>query len=334
MQQLLTDKNRRPTSLVTGGAGFLGSHLVDALIARGDSVFVVDNLSTGRIENLGDAINSGMCTFVFGDLTDGMLRLEDILRDGGALPLHRVFHLASPASPEAYEADQWGTLAVNGPTTMALIELALKSKARFIYASTSEIYGDPLEHPQKETYFGNVDPIGPRSCYDEGKRFGEAAVAAAVRTKGLDGRIVRFFNCYGPRMQIGDGRLIPAALEAMSDKLPFPVQGTGLQTRSMTYIEDAVEALLYVTEHPDLTLKPFNIGNDDERTVADILRALAEAAGIPFERADKPARPGDPQRRRPDLTFARSKGWAPTTSLEEGFRKTLEWFRAERHAGV
>ena len=184
-----------------------------------------------------------------------------------------------------------GTLAVNGPATMSLIDLALKDGARFVYASTSEIYGDPLEHPQKETYFGNVDPIGPRSCYDEGKRFGEAAVAAAVRSKGLDGRILRFFNCYGPRMQIGDGRLIPAALEAMSENRPFPVQGTGTQTRSMTYVDDAVEAVLFVAEHPDLTLQPFNIGNDDERSVTDILLALADAASIPFEKMDKTCSP-------------------------------------------
>jgi nucleoside-diphosphate-sugar epimerase len=331
---LLKNKAERPVSLVTGGAGFLGSHLVDALIARGDAVVVVDNLSTGRIENLSSAISSGFCTFVYFDLNDSTSSLSDVLREQRALPIYRVFHFASPASPEAYDADQWGTLAVNGPATMSLIDLALKDGARFVYASTSEIYGDPLEHPQKETYFGNVDPIGPRSCYDEGKRFGEAAVAAAVRSKGLDGRILRFFNCYGPRMQIGDGRLIPAALEAMSENRPFPVQGTGSQTRSMTYVDDAIDAVLFVAEHHDLTLQPFNIGNDDERSVTDILRALAEAASIPFEKMDKPARLGDPQRRRPDLTFARAKGWAPTTSLEVGLRKTLSWFRAERHAGV
>ncbi len=323
-------KADRETTLVTGGAGFLGSHLVDALIARGDAVVVVDNLSTGSIDNLSEAIETGHCTFVFGDLTDPGFKLEDVLRNQACWPLKRVFHLASPASPEAYEADQWGTLAVNGTATMALIELALKSNASFTYSSTSEIYGDPLEHPQKESYFGNVDPIGPRSCYDEGKRFGEAAVAAAVRTKALNGRIVRFFNCYGPRMQIGDGRLIPAALEAMSQGNAFPVQGTGRQTRSMTYIDDAVEALIMVSEHPDLVLKPFNIGSDDERTVEDILITLAKVAGVPWERSDKPARPGDPQRRRPDLTFARSMGWGPTTNLEEGLRRTLVWFRADQ----
>jgi nucleoside-diphosphate-sugar epimerase len=332
--KLLKNHAERGASLVTGGAGFLGSHLVDALIAKGDHVVVVDNLSTGRIENLSRAIDSGKCTFVFGDLNDPELKLRDVLQEQGCLPLGRIFHLASPASPDAYEADQWGTLAVNGPTTMRLIELALKDAATFIYASTSEIYGDPLEHPQKETYFGNVDPIGPRSCYDEGKRFGEAAVAAAVRTKDLDGRIVRFFNCYGPRMQIGDGRLIPAALEAMSENKPFPVQGTGTQTRSMTYIDDAVEALLLVAEHPDLVLQPFNIGSDDERTVEEILMTLAKVAQVPWERADKPARPGDPQRRRPDLTFARSNGWAPSTTLEEGLRRTLAWFRSERPVGA
>jgi nucleoside-diphosphate-sugar epimerase len=319
---------KRPRSLVTGGAGFLGSHLVDALIAAGGSVVVIDDLSTGSLENLAEAISTGFCTYIYGDLNDPTLSLRRIIGEADGLPLAKVFHLASPASPEAYEANQWGTLGVNGPATMKLIDLAIEENATFVYASTSEIYGDPLVHPQPETYFGNVDPVGPRSCYDEGKRFGEAAVAAAVRTKGLDGRIVRFFNCYGPRMQIGDGRLIPSALEAMASGQPFPVQGTGKQTRSMTYVDDAIEALLFVAGNPDLKLKPFNIGNDDERTVEDIIAALALAASVPFNRANKPARPGDPQRRKPDLTFARANGWAPTTNLEDGLRKTLAWFQA------
>lgn len=157
-------------------------------------------------------------------------------------------------------------------------------------------------------------------------------MAAAVRTMSLDGKIVRFFNCYGPRMQIGDGRLIPSALDALAAGAPFPVQGTGKQTRSMTYVDDAIEALLLISNHHDLRLKPFNIGNDDERTVREILEALAIAADIPFDHRFTAARSGDPQRRKPDLTFARQSGWAPTTSLEEGLRKTLTWFNASRFA--
>jgi nucleoside-diphosphate-sugar epimerase len=324
----------RPHSLVTGGAGFLGSHLVDALVRRGEHVVVVDNLSTGSIDNLAGAIETGKCTFIYGDLNERASDLPDILLRGNCLPLTSIFHLASPASPEAYEANQWATLAVNGPTTMRLIELAVDQRATFIYASTSEVYGDPLVHPQPESYFGNVDPIGPRSCYDEGKRFGEAAVAAAVRTKGLDGKIVRFFNCYGPRMQIGDGRLIPAALEALANREPFPVQGTGAQTRSMTYVDDAIEALLFVADHAGLKLQPFNIGNDDERSVEEILAAVARVADVPFLSEKLPGRPGDPQRRRPSLEFAREMGWAPSTSLDDGLRKTLEWFRSEQLSGV
>src|ERR1700691_4139665 len=154
--------------------------------------------------------------------------------------------------------------------TMSLIELALAHKARFLYTSTSEIYGDPLVHPQPESYFGNVDPIGPRSCYDEGKRFGEAAVATGVRARGLDGRIVRFFNCYGPMMEQGDGRLIPALIDAIQKGKPLPVQGTGKQTRSMTYVDDAIALLRLVMERPQVALQPINVGNDDERSVEDI----------------------------------------------------------------
>jgi nucleoside-diphosphate-sugar epimerase len=319
---------KRPRALVTGGAGFLGSHLVDALISSGGSVIVIDDLSTGSLENLGAAISTGYCTYIYGDLNDPTLSLRRVIGEADGLPLAKVFHLASPASPEAYDVDQWGTPGVNGPATMKLIDLALEENATFVFASTSEIHGDLLVHPQPESYFGNVDPIGPRSCYDEGKRFGEAAVAAAVRTKGLDGRIVRVLNCYGPRMQIGDGRLIPSALEAMASGIPFPVHGTGKQTRSMTYVDDAIEALLFVANNPDLKLKPFNIGNDDERSVEDIIAALALAGSVPFSRSDLPARPGDPQRRKPDLNFARTNGWAPTTDLEDGLRKTLAWFQA------
>jgi nucleoside-diphosphate-sugar epimerase len=318
---------KRPRSLVTGGAGFLGSHLVDALIAAGGSVVVIDDLSTGSLENLAPAISTGFCTYIYGDLNDPTLLIRRIIAEADGLPLSKIFHLASPASPEAYEADQWGTLGVNGPATMKLIDLALEENATFVYASTSEIYGDPLVHPQPETYFGNVDPIRPRSCYDEGKRFGEAAVAAAVRTKDLDGRIVRFFNCYGPRMQVGDGRLIHSAIEAMASGLAFPIQGTGKQTRSMMYIDDAIEALLFVADNSELKLQPFNIGNDDERTVEEIIAALALAASKPFDLAYKPARPCDPQRREPDLTYARANGWVPTTTLEAGLRKTVAWFQ-------
>jgi nucleoside-diphosphate-sugar epimerase len=319
--------------LVTGGAGFLGSHLANVLVDDGDDVVIIDNLSSGHVRNLEHAVSSGRTTFIYGDVTVPLERLEALLRDAlRGRSVDRVWHLASPASPDAYGAHPWETLAVNGMATMSLIDFALQHKARFLYTSTSEIYGDPLVHPQPESYFGNVDPIGPRSCYDEGKRFGEAAVATAVRVRGLDGRLVRFFNCYGPMMEAGDGRLIPALIEAILNDKPLPIQGTGKQTRSMTFVDDAIEMLRLVMEQPQRKLQPINIGNDDERSVEDIARALATVAGTTFNPVYEMAREGDPQRRKPDLTLARAYGWSPSTSLEDGLRITWRWFSEERLA--
>jgi nucleoside-diphosphate-sugar epimerase len=319
--------------LITGGAGFLGSHLSNSLVDGGDSIVIIDNLSSGRLRNLDHAISSGRTTFVFGDVAVSADRLEAMIRDPLAgQKIDRIWHLASPASPEAYGKHPWETLAVNGTATMALIEMALRHRARFLYTSTSEIYGDPLVHPQPESYAGNVDPIGPRSCYDEGKRFGEAAVATAVRAMGLDGRLVRFFNCYGPMMEQGDGRLVPALIDAVLNRKPMPIQGTGRQTRSMTFVDDAIELLRLVMERPQAALQPINIGNDDERSVEEIARALAAVAGTPFNPVYEAAREGDPQRRKPDLTLARSYGWAPSTPLEDGLRITWQWFSEERLA--
>ena len=322
------------TTIVTGGAGFLGSHLVDALVARGDRVLVLDDLSTGRRENIEDALRTGRAQFLEADVAVDANALRALLQAAGVTKADRVFHLASPASPEAYNAHQWETLAVNGLGTMSLIEIALEHGARFLYSSTSEVYGDPLVHPQPETYFGNVDPIGPRSCYDEGKRFAEAAVAAGVRTRGLDARMVRFFNCYGPRMEAGDGRLVPELIGAALEHRKFPIQGTGKQTRSMTYIEDAVELFLIVETAALTGLEPVNVGNDDERSVEDIARTLARLLDLAFEAEYLPAREGDPQRRRPNLARARSLGWSPTTSLEAGLRTTYDWFAAQQRAAV
>jgi nucleoside-diphosphate-sugar epimerase len=320
-------------NLVTGGAGFIGSHLANALVDSGDDVVIVDNLSSGHVRNLEHAVSSGRATFIYGDVAVPLERFELLVRDAlRDRSVDRVWHLASPASPDAYGAHPWETLAVNGIATMSLIDFALEHRARFLYTSTSEIYGDPLVHPQPESYFGNVDPIGPRSCYDEGKRFGEAAVATAIRARGLDGRLVRFFNCYGPMMEAGDGRLIPSLIDAILNKKPLPIQGTGKQTRSMTFVDDAIEMLRLVMERRQEKLQPINIGNDDERTVEEIARTLASITGNTFNPVYEAAREGDPQRRKPDLTLARSYGWTPSTSLEDGLRITWRWFTEDRLA--
>ncbi len=320
-------------NIITGGAGFLGSHLANALVNDGEQVVIVDNLSSGQVRNLSHSITSGRATYVFGDVAVSADRITSLLNDAvlGAR-VDRIWHLASPASPEAYSSHPWETLAVNSLGTMSLIEYGLAHGARFLFASTSEIYGDPLIHPQPESYYGNVDPIGPRSCYDEGKRFGEAAVATAVRSRGLDGRIVRLFNCYGPMMNQLDGRLIPGLIDAILNAAPFPIQGNGKQTRSMTYVDDAIALLRLVMERPQKTLQPVNVGNDDERTVEDIARILASVSGCEYKATYLPGREADPQRRNPDLTLARGYDWHPSVSLEDGLRVTYRWFMEKRLA--
>jgi nucleoside-diphosphate-sugar epimerase len=317
-------------NLVTGGAGFLGSHLVNALVDEGERAIIIDNLSTGHVRNLEHALSTGRATFVYANVAVPAAELSDVVGRASKGSLDRIFHLASPASPQAYGADPWGTLAVNGLGTMSLIELALEHGARMLYASTSEVYGDPLVHPQPETYFGNVDPIGPRSCYDEGKRFGEAAMAAASRSRGLDARLVRFFNCYGPGMSEADGRLIPALVDAVLQHKPFPIHGTGRQTRSMTYVDDAIALLRLVMRAPQPVLAPVNVGNDEEATVEEIARTLAAVAGVDYNPVHLPPREQDPQRRKPDLSRAKSLGWAPSTPLRDGLRATFRWFQEAR----
>jgi len=315
-------------NVVTGGAGFLGSHLVDSLLDRGDDVLIVDNLTTGNLRNIDSATRSGRATFVFLDVAQPFEALRAALEAPLAgRKIDRIYHLASPASPDAYGNHPWETLLVNGLGTMSLIELALVHEARFVYSSTSEIYGDPQVHPQPESYFGNVDPIGPRACYDEGKRFGEAAISVAFAKRGLDARIVRFFNCYGPRMNSADGRLIPALMEAVEAGLPFPIHGDGLQTRSMTYVSDAISLLLIVSDEPMHVLQPVNIGNDVENTVLEIAQAFARASKVPFTTRFSAPREGDPKRRRPDLSVARTFRWSPKVSLDEGLSLSLAWSR-------
>jgi nucleoside-diphosphate-sugar epimerase len=313
--------------VVTGAAGFVGSHLVDRLVGEGAHVVAVDNLLTGKLANLEDAIARGRCTYIFADVSDGpavqRLILESVDR------IDEIYHLASPASPEAYGAYPWQTLQVNSLGTMAMLDLAAATGARLLYSSTSEVYGDPLEHPQRETYFGNVNPIGPRACYDEGKRFGEAAVSVAREARGIDARLVRIFNCYGPRMDTADGRLIPALFTAASSGQPFPLHGDGQQTRSLTYVDDLVSGLITVLRAPMPRFTPVNLGAEDERTVAEIARAVARVAGVKYEVEALVGRPEDPQRRKPVIDVARSLGWQPTTSLEAGLAHTYAWYTGQ-----
>jgi nucleoside-diphosphate-sugar epimerase len=317
-------------NLVTGGAGFLGSHLVNSLVDDGDRTIIVDDLSTGQVRNLEHALSSGRTTFVYADIAVPYPQLAEIVAKATSAKIDRIYHLASPASLAAYSANPWGTLAVNGLATMSLVELALQHDARFMFASAAEIYGDPAVHPQTEEYLGSVDPIGPLGAYDGGKRFGEAVVAAAVRTRSLDGRIARIFDCYGPGMAEADGRLVPALIEALLSGKPFPIHGAGKQTRSLAYVSDTVELVRVVMEAAPMELAPVNVGSDDERSVEDIARTLAAVAGAEYAAVHYPGRPHDPQRRRPDLTRARSLDWFPSTALEDGLRATYEWFREAR----
>jgi len=311
--------------LVTGGAGFLGSHLVDRLVGDGEHVVVADDLSTGRLANVDRALATGRVTFVYLDIAAAREVVLEALERAASEKYRAIFHLASPASPIAYGSRPWQTLAVNAVGTMTLVEFAVRNGAMMLFASTSEAYGDPLVHPQPETYFGNVNPVGPRACYDEGKRFGEAAMSVAIKELGLDGRIVRIFNCYGPRMDIDDGRLVPSLMAAARDRRPLPVHGDGKQTRSLTYVDDLVEGLLRVAERTDLGTLPVNLGSDDERSVTDIARVIAEIAHAPFTVESLVARPEDPRQRRPDTSRARSIGWSAAVPLHEGLRRTYEW---------
>lgn len=302
--------------LVAGGAGFVGSHLVDALLERGDRVVVVDNFTTGSVKNLGH-IRSRRLTVIRADAARAPTSAYD-----------RVYQLASPASPEAYARMAVETLLVNSVGTKRLLDIARSADARFLLASTSEVYGDPLEHPQRETYWGNVDPIGPRSQYDEGKRYAEALTVAYVRQYGVDCRIARIFNSYGPRMQIDDGRMPSTFISAAVSGRAIPVQGDGSQTRSLCFVEDTVRGLIATMEDGSRG-EVYNIGRADELSVlqfAERVRRLARSSSqITFIQG----RRQDIRQRRPDCSKAtRELKWRARTSLTAGLRRTIDWYRA------
>jgi nucleoside-diphosphate-sugar epimerase len=312
-------------AFVTGAAGFVASHLVDRLLSDGAEVVGIDNLCTGDLRNLRDARAGARFTFVSADASEPWGGwAEDLDRERPKV----VFHLASPASPVHYERLALETMAVNSVGTMRAVAFAQKTGATLLYASTSESYGDPLEHPQRESYWGNVNPIGIRSCYDESKRFGEAYVTTAVRKLGIDARIVRIFNTYGPRMQAGDGRVIPNFCISALEGNPLTVYGDGSQTRSFCYVDDLVDGIVRLATRPGLGGRVVNLGNPGEYTIRQLAEVTARLAGVPLRTEPRPLPPDDPTRRRPDITLAQSLlDWVPAVPLEAGLLKTLEYFR-------
>jgi dTDP-glucose 4,6-dehydratase len=305
-----------PRTVVTGAAGFIGSHLSEALLDRGHSVVGVDNLLTGDMANVAHLRDRDF-QFIRHDVT----RFIDV--DG---PVDYVLHWASPASPIDYLELPIQTLKVGSLGTHNALGLAKAKASRFVLASTSEVYGDPLEHPQKETYWGNVNPIGPRGVYDEAKRFAEAITLAYHRYHGVDTKIVRIFNTYGPRMRLRDGRAVPAFMSQALMGEDVTVFGDGTQTRSFTYVSDLVDGIVRLMDAP--TNDPVNIGNPHEVTIEQIARTIITLTGSKSQIIYKPLPVDDPRQRRPDTTRAKTiLGWEPTVQLEEGLLKTVGFFK-------
>lgn len=305
-----------PRTLVTGGAGFLGSHLCEFLLEKGHEVIAMDNLITGSVDNIAHLRNERF-TFIKYDVTNY------IYVEG---PLDYVLHFASPASPKDYLEYPIQTLKVGSLGTHKALGLALEKKATFLLASTSEVYGDPLIHPQPETYWGNVDPVSPRGVYDEAKRFAEALTMAYQRYHNLNIRIVRIFNTYGPRMRPEDGRAIPTFIPQALRGEPITVFGDGGQTRSFCYVSDLIEGI-YRLLISDIQ-EPVNLGNPDERTVLELAQCILRLTGSSSPIVYRSLPVNDPKIRQPDITLAKTRlGWEPKVSLEEGLKKTIEWFR-------
>lgn len=309
--------NSQPTSVVLGAAGFLGSHLTDLLLARGHKVIGIDNFVTGSVDNISHLGGNRRFKFIQQDVT------EFIFLD---MPVQYVWHFASPASPIDYLELPIQTLKVGSLGTHKALGLAKNKRARFLLASTSEIYGDPLVHPQPEEYWGNVNSIGPRGCYDEAKRFAEAMTMAYNKEHGVQTRIVRIFNTYGPRMRLHDGRVVPAFISQALKNKSITVFGRGSQTRSFCYVSDLIEGI-YRLMLSDYDL-PVNIGNPAEMTVLDFAKEIIQATRSRSKIVFKPLPQDDPKQRRPDITKARKLlGWEPKVPLAQGLVKTIEYFR-------
>ena len=302
---------------MTGGAGFVGSHLCRNLLREGWHVHCIDSLMTGSLDNIQDLLGESRFRFELRDLLEGLDKSTEV---------DFVLHLASPASPPVYLQNPIHTLEVGAFGTRLALQLAMEQEASFLLASTSEVYGDPQVHPQPETYWGNVDPIGPRSVYDESKRYAEALSMAFHRAHGLDIRIVRIFNTYGPNMRRDDGRAVPSFVAQALAGEPLTVHGDGTQTRSLCYIDDLIEGLRRAmeSEHPE----PVNLGNPEEIRIGDLAQLVKELVGSPSEIVFVPRPEGDPEIRCPDIELARSRlKWEPLIPLREGLARTIDWAR-------
>lgn len=312
--------------VVTGGAGFLGSHLCKKLLEQNNQVICIDNLLTGDIKNIQSLQGHSNFQLIEDDVLQGLP--EDLESD-------QIYHLASPASPsthspKSYHSLPFETMLVNTQGTWKLAQQAVIMGAKFLFASTSEVYGEPLEHPQKEDYRGNVSTVGPRSVYDEAKRFGETITSTFVRSKGLDGRIVRIFNTYGPNMSLDDGRAVTEFIKAALTSTPFPVEGDGSSTRSFCFVDDLIEGIIKAMEIEGTRGQVFNLGNDQEFTILELAKKIKELTSAPSEIKFLPIPEDSPTRRRPDITKAKEVlGWEPKVSLEEGLKATINYCRLQ-----
>ena len=308
--------------LVTGGAGFIGSHLCDALLDRGHEVVAMDSLITGSVDNIAHLIGAPGFLFVKHDVT------EFVHVPG---PVDAILHFASPASPIDYLKYPIQTLKVGALVTHKTLGLAREKGSRFLLASTSEVYGDPLEHPQRENYWGNVNPVGPRGVYDEAKRFAEAMVMAYHRFHGVETRIVRIFNTYGPRMRLDDGRALPTFMGQTLRGEPLTVFGDGSQTRSFCFVEDLVRGILALLDSDETD--PVNIGNPSEMTILQFARKILDLTGAESELVFRDLPEDDPKIRQPDISRARAiLGWEPAVDLDEGLARTLSYFKEQVQA--
>ena len=305
--------------VVTGGAGFIGSHLCARLLEDGHSVLCVDNLLTGSEQNIEPLFKNSRFTFLEQDVTQPF-----------SFEAEAIFHLASPASPVGYMEHPIETILVNSQGTYQMLEQARKQKALFLFSSTSEAYGDPLVHPQREDYWGNVNPVGPRACYDESKRLGETLTMEYYRQFQVNARIVRIFNTYGPNSQADDGRMIPNFITQALQNKPLTIYGDGTITRSICYVSDLIEGLMLALFKPCTSGEIFNLGNTEEHTVLEFAQTIIHLCQSSSSMIFEPARIDDPERRRPDISKAQQVlGWQHNISMEEGLERTIAWFSTQ-----